>query len=87
MTDWELGNDIMCGVVDKMMELSKEAEAKQPGVARLLRDIARDFGPLVNRLMNDKDDPIGMCPVHPDEEYMYFDGTEKDYYKKGAHNG
>lgn len=87
MTDWELGNEIMCGPVDRLKELALECSKSQPKVSGLLMALAMDFGPLVNRLMNDEDSEIGMCPVRENDEagtYRYFDGTSKMLYKKFA---
>lgn len=89
MTDWELGNDIMCNIVDKMKELSEECDSTNPVVSRLLSNIALDFGTLVNDLMANEGSDIRMCPEHlsEDEEtgemigvYTYFDGSS--IYKK-----
>jgi len=94
MTDWELGNDIMCSLVDKMKELSNECKSTNPVVSELLMNIALDFGTLVNDLM-DSADHTRMCPEHivEDEDnegemigvYSYFDGSsvyKKDKEKK-----
>ncbi len=84
MTDWELGNSLMCNVVDKMKEISNECEKKNPLIADLLQKIAMDFGVLVNDLMSHGDSKsIRMCPEDT-ECYTYFDGNsiyEKDKTK------
>lgn len=64
MTNWELGNDIMCSLVDKMDELAKECSHEQEDVAKLLRGVALDFGYLVNRLMDDRLCPERQRPLH-----------------------
>ena len=93
MTDWELGNDIMCNIVDKMKELSGECNKTNPLISDLLQNIALDFGTLVNDLMEDNS-KIRMCPEHTAEDedtnetigvYSYFDGSsiyKKDKIKK-----
>lgn len=92
LTDWELGNDIMCNVVDKMRELSDECSNTNPAISKLLLNISLDFGTLVNDLMcenSPNSSQIRMCPEHisKDEDtgevigvYSYFDGSS--IYKK-----
>lgn len=67
MTNWELGNDIMCNIVDKMKELSSECSKTNPLISDLLQNIALDFGTLVNDLM-EGDSKIRMCPEHIAED-------------------
>lgn len=57
MTNWELGNEIMCGIVDKMYEVARECEKSHPLASKILTNKALDFGPMVNNLMEDT-----MCP-------------------------
>lgn len=90
MTDWELGNEIMCGPVDRLKELAFECSSSRPQVSQLLMDLALDLGPLVNRLMNDSDDTSGLCPCREEGDnlyYMYFDGTSKKIYDKYSRSG
>lgn len=70
ITNYELGNDIMHNIVDRMKELATESKHTHPIVSKLLNDLALDFGPLVNDLM---DDGIRLCPEREDS-YVYFDG-------------
>lgn len=83
MTNWELGNDIMCNLVDKMVELSAECESTNPQVAELLNELALDFGPLVNRLMNEDNHWDGMCPTRL-SSYKFFDGTRNSTWDPNA---
>lgn len=57
MTDWEIGNDIMCTLIDKMNELAEECEISQPMIASALRANALGWGTTVNILQGD-----GICP-------------------------
>lgn len=74
MTNWELGNSIMCNLVDKMRELEGDTTPDQHRFALMLSNLAYDLGPIVNNLM---DDGIGMCPEHvrPLAGWVFIDPT------------
>jgi len=59
-TNWEIGNDIMHNICDKMAELEHEIEKDHPEIALILFKNRLMYGPLVNTLM---DDELGLCPT------------------------
>jgi hypothetical protein len=82
MTNWELGNDLMHRIRDNLCEIARECESTRPEVAKLLDNLALDFGPLVNRLMNDNhSQPDGMCPSRMGYKYVYFNGCSNEVFK------
>lgn len=79
MTNYELGNDILHNLVDRMNELANECSYEQRMIAELLKDLALDFGPVVNRLMGDGS--VG-CPTRdkPSHNWYYFN-PHKNFLK------
>ena len=65
MTNWEIGNQIMCNICDELadmeQELDREGTDKQKQLIPLLDSIRMMLGPYVNKLMEPKDG-LGMCP-------------------------
>lgn len=53
LTDWELGNDLLCNICDGMMRLSEECEETHPTVALKLKFIRLALGVDANELMGD----------------------------------
>jgi hypothetical protein len=62
-TPYEVGNDIMHNLCDKMAELEGEIREIHPEVAMVLRKNRLMYGPLVNELMDQS-----MCPCLSDSE-------------------
>ena len=57
-TNYEIGNDIMHNICDKMSELEHEIEKDHPELAMALRKNRLMYGPVVNTLMEDS-----LCPT------------------------
>lgn len=58
ITLYDIGNDIMHNLCDKMSELAFEIRKDHPEVAEALTKNRLMFGPLVNTLMDDS-----LCPT------------------------
>ena len=80
MTDYELGNDIMHKLVDEMRGIASECEPTKPYIAMVLRDLAMDFGVLVNDLMDD----VRMCPES--DSHNFFDFRQAKWHRSKIPN-
>lgn len=70
MTNWELGNEIMCSVADKMRDLSDECRLSHPQTSDFLKYLAIDLGPISNQLTG-----VGLCP-EPEDRFTYIDTSK-----------
>ena len=52
-TNYEIGNDILHSLCDRMLELENECGEKHPEVAMVLRKTRLSYGPLVNSMMDE----------------------------------